>query len=484
MGGVFVTDEFNLAESHVVIAGTGVTGRAVSAALSDRVARLTTVDGTADADVQDPETLELADVDLIVASPGWPPSHPLLQRAGRYRIPVFSEVELAWRLRMPNSHTGKPARWVAVTGTNGKTTTVQMLGSILRAADVSHRVVGNIGEPVIEAVLDTDVDVLVIELSSFQLHHTYSMQADAAVILNVADDHLDWHGSFDAYLADKAKIYHGIVTACVYPVGDRAIAQAVIDADVTEGARAIGFTLGAPGPSELGLVESIIVDRAFHTDDDDPTRQRHAAELATLSDLEHLAAADGKIPSHVIKNALAAAALARAVQVPPDAVAQGLRDFSTGQHRIETVARYESVTYINDSKATNPHAALASLRSQPDHSVVWLAGGLTKGVSFDELVAACVAKLRAVVLIGVDQRELKGALDRHAPNIPVTMIDPGDTKTVMQRAVTAAHDLATPGDVVLLAPACASMDQFASYASRGDSFAAAVRSLVSVAEVD
>lgn len=477
----------DLAGRRVVVAGLGVTGRAVVAVLRERGAHVIGVDEKApDADVADSAQVDLADVDLVVASPGWPPHHPLLAAAVAAGVPVWSEIELAWRLRADraaraggggtDAPTG-PAPWLVVTGTNGKTTTVGMLSSILTAAGLAAPAVGNVGDPVVAAATDPANDVLAVELSSFQLHFTTSLAAEAATVLNVAPDHLDWHGGLAAYAAAKARVYAGVTAACVYDVAEPMVEEMVAAADVAEGARAVGITRGVPGPGQLGVVDGIIVDRTFHTGLDDPRRREHAAELAHVDDLAHLAGPDGVVAPHVLTDALAAAALARAHGVPPDAVRDGLRAFHAGAHRTALVRTVDGVAFVNDSKATNAHAAAASLAGFAPGTVVWIAGGLAKGARFDDLVSARADRLRGVVVIGVDAEPMTDALARHAPGIPAERIDPTDTGTVMTRAVTTARRLARPGDTVLLAPACASMDQFASYAARGDAFARAVQGL-------
>ena len=214
----------------------------------------------------------------------------------------------------------------------------------------------------------------------------------------------------------------------------------------------------------VGVVEDLLVDRAFI-----PERQTSAAELCAVGDLASPA-------PHVVANALAAAALARAHGVPQVAVRDGLRSFRIDGHRIATVATHDEVTWVDDSKATNPHAAQSSLQAYDP--VVWVAGGLAKGARFDDLVAAVRGRLRGVVLLGRDRGVIADALSRHAPDVPV--IDTGADETEagsgpMERAVEAAARLARPGDTVLLAPGCASQDQFRNYGERGDAFAAAVR---------
>ena len=396
------------------------------------------------------------DVDLVVTSPGWRPDTPLLVQAAERGVPVWSEVELAWRLRRADD-----APWLVVTGTNGKTTTVQMLDAILRADGRRSAAVGNVGRPVVEAVMDDErYDVLAVELSSYQLHWTDSLSPLASVVLNVAPDHLDWHGGPEAYASAKGKAYQNTQIACVFNLEDPQTERLVEQADVIEGCRAIGFTLGVPAPSSLGLVEDVLADRAFVKE-----RISNAAELARLADL------GDDPPPHLVQNALAAAALARAYGVQPRAVRDGLRAFRIDEHRGAEVAVIDQVRWVDDSKATNPHAAAAALRGV-EHAV-WIAGGLAKGASFDDLVQGARSRLRAVVLIGADAEVVADALARHAPDVPVTRVNSSHTG-LMDRVVEAAAGLAQAGDTVLLAPGCASMDQFVSYQDRGDQFAAAV----------
>ncbi|NEE03091.1 UDP-N-acetylmuramoyl-L-alanine--D-glutamate ligase [Phytoactinopolyspora halotolerans] len=459
-------------ELSVVVAGIGVSGFAAADALVQLGAQVTVVD---EADGETPRekgtileilgatvrlgagaTAELPDgADLVVVSPGWRPTAPLLVAAEQAGVPIWGEVELAWRLRDPATP------WLALTGTNGKTTTVKMLAEMLRASGLRVGAAGNVGDPIVSAVMDPGGhDVLAVELSSFQLHWTNSLAVRSAAVLNVAPDHLDWHGSLAAYAADKGRIYQGVQTACVYNVADAETERLVREADVVEGARAIGFTLGIPGVGMLGVVDDLLVDRAFIAE-----RQTSAAELASVDDVRPAA-------PHNVANALAAAALARSIGVPPVAVRDGLRAFTPDEHRISTVATVGGVDFVDDSKATNPHAAAASLAAYT--SVVWIAGGLAKGASFDELVAGAKDRLRGAVLIGADRSLISEALARHAPDVPV--IEVADTDNMaMDRAVAEAARLAQPGDTVLLAPACASMDMFANYVSRGEAFAAAVR---------
>jgi len=446
--------------THVVVAGAGVTGASVARVLRNRGSVVTVVapdddrlaalrdDGFA---VSSGEELPPRTT-LVVTSPGLRPGHPLLIRAQAQGIEVIGDVELAWRLAQAKPH---PAPWLALTGTNGKTTTVRMLASMLTAAGLRTVATGNVGLPVVEVVADA-YDVLAVELSSAQLHWSSSLRPLASAVLNLAPDHLDWHPTMADYVAAKARIWAGGIAIgnadddLVRPMLNQASGQRVT------------FTLRTPRRGELGLVEDLLVDRAF------PDVAGEGTELATLGDLS---VAGG----HNVANALAAAALARAYGVSADAVRQGLLSFVADPHRNAHVATIDGVDWVDDSKATNPHAAAASLAAYD--AIVWIAGGLLKGAAVDDLVRDAAPRLRAVVLLGTDRPPLRDALARHAPDVPVVEVARLDTEA-MSEVVAAARRLARPGDTVLLAPAAASMDCFRDYAERGDLFAGHARAPV------
>jgi UDP-N-acetylmuramoylalanine--D-glutamate ligase len=400
----------------------GVSGTAAAEVLLRLGARVTVVDSRTN-DTRAAALLALGaavaydmepPAELVVTSPGWRPDHPYLARMAAEGVPVWGEVELAWRLRPARQ------RWYAVTGTNGKTTTTEMLGAILARDGRPSATAGNIGAPLVS--VPEDVEVVAVELSSFQLHWSSSLDPAAAAILNLAPDHLDWHGSFEAYAAAKRRIW-GPTTTAVYNADDPVV-TALAD--------------GRPDVVPFSLAEPY----------DGPLLVRGPHNLA---------------------NATAAATLARVAGVAEPAIRAALAEFRTGGHRLVPVATIGGVTWVDDSKATNPHAAQRAIESFD--SVVWIAGGLNKGLSFDDLVRDTEGRLRAAVLIGTCRDEVRDALARHAPEVPVE--DAGDLHT----AVEAARRLARAGDTVLLAPAAASMDQFRDYADRGDQFAAAVRAL-------
>ena len=441
----------------VLVAGAGLSGAAAARALRAAGARVVVSDASEErsAPLRDDgfAVVDAAEpppgTELVVTSPGWRPDSPLLVAAAARGLEVLGEVELAWRLRPADA-----APWLAVTGTNGKTTTVRMLDQVLRAAGLRSVATGNVGLPVVEAVLG-GYDVLAVELSSFQLHWSSTVRPAAGAVLNVADDHTDWHGSFQEYALAKAKVLDAGTSIAN---ADDEVSRTLLN---RSRGRRVTFTLQAPRSGELGVVEGLLLDRAF------PDVAGEATVLAEVGDL----AVTGP---HNVANALAAAALARAHGVPAQAVRDGLRAFRADPHRNALVATVGGVAWVDDSKATNPHAAAASLASYD--SVVWLAGGLLKGADVDDLVARAAPRLRAAVLLGTDRARLADALARHAPQVPVVEVGRLDTGA-MPEVVSAARTLARPGDTVLLAPAAASMDCFRDYAERGRLFAEAVRAL-------
>ena len=477
--------------ARILVTGAGITGRAVVAALSSWDVGLWVCDddAAAAAALGDVQTIAPADAiaragefSLVVTSPGFPPTAPVLAAAASAGVPIWGDVELAWRLDAAGRY-GPPRRWLVVTGTNGKTTTTSMLHDMLVADGRRVLLCGNIGEPVLD-VLARPADLLAVEVSSFQLFWAPSLRPEAGVVLNVAEDHLDWHGGFEAYAAAKARALDGRVAV----VGlDDAAASALLPRAAAP--RKAGFRLGEPAAGELGVRDGVLVDRAF------------ASEFG--GDLE-LAPVDSiPVAGRVgVLNALAAAALARAVDVPASAIAEALAAFRVGRHRAESVGTDNGVQYVDDSKATNPHAAEASILAYP--RVVWVAGGMLKGASVEDTVARVADRLAGVVLIGRDRGAFAKALSRHAPDVPVIQVvtredaevhetiesgvtdgtrlfaasGPGLGRRVMAEVIAAAAGLARPGDTVLLAPAGASFDQFSGYADRGEAFADAVRARV------
>ena len=472
----------------MLVAGGRVTGRAILAALTRFGATPTVCD-------DDPEMLRpyaedgvatadpalaaqrIADYALVVTSPGFQPTTPVLAAAAAAGVPIWGDVELAWRLDAAG-HYGPPRRWLVVTGTNGKTTTTSMLHAMLTTAGLRSVLCGNIGDPVLD-VLDQRVELFAVELSSFQLFWAPSLRPDAGVVLNIAEDHLDWHSSMEEYSAAKARVLTGRVAV----VGMDDLRAAALLATAPAPVR-VGFRLGEPAAGELGVLDGQLVDRAFVTNPADDLVLMPAASIPVPG------------PSGVL-DTLAAAALARSVGVPPEAIDTAISAFRLGRHRAEVVAVADGVTYVDDSKATNPHAAEASVLAYP--RVIWVAGGLLKGASVDAEVARIASRLVGAVLIGRDRAQVAEALSRHAPDVPVVQVVTGedgemqgaavvevtqdnDDETlgarVMTAVVAAAHGLAKPGDTVLLAPAGASFDQFSGYADRGDTFAAAVRAAI------
>jgi len=460
----------------VVVVGLAKTGFSVADTLHELGAKVLIVSDSASAEILDivevlgipsvignPTDQQIAFVDfnpdLIVVSPGVPPTNALVVIAIENEIPIWGDLDLAWRLR---DRFNNNQEWICVTGTNGKTTVVELIESMLLASGVRAVACGNIGKPILDCVRDpAEFEVLVVEMSSFQLHYMNSIEPFSAACLNIAEDHLDWHGSYEAYRKSKERIYQGTKVACVYNLEDSETESMVQAATVNEGARAIGFGLGTPKPSNIGYVDEFLVDRAFLDQ-----RADSALEIASFEDFHGL----GVLTPHLLSNIAAATALARSFGVPPAACREALRNFRVSSHRIELVLEHEGVRYINDSKATNAHAASASLSSF--ESVVWILGGQLKGVDISSLIVKYAKRLRSAVVIGKKRDEILAGFASLAPDVPVFEVPDGDD--VMERALEIASSSAVAGDVVLLAPAAASMDQFASYQDRGTKFSEAV----------
>lgn len=458
---------------RVCVAGIGIAGFAAADAFLSVGAEVVVIDA-ADTDRQRErgQILEVLgarvvlgstescpdDTDVYVVSPGIPPSADIITSAQQRGIPIWGELEVAWRMRPRRD----PAPWLCVTGTNGKTTTTLMLASMLSAQGLRAKAAGNVGISLIDAVRDPEVDVIAVEVSATQMPFVSSMAPESAACINLAPDHLDFFATMDEYERNKALVYRHTHTACVYNADEPVTERMVRGADVVEGCRAIGVTRGVPAQGMLGVVDNVIVDRAFVDN-----RATHAQELALVDDVPLAAPA-------FLTDALVAAALARAHGVTPGAVRDGLRAFTPAPHRMARIARVNDVVFVDDSKATNAHAAATSLGAFSP--VVWVAGGMAKGQDFDDLVIDVAARLRAVILLGVDRDVIGRALARHAPDVPVVIVSRSDTGA-MEEVVHHAARVARAGDTVLLAPGCASWDMFRDYADRGDRFARAVMSL-------
>lgn len=396
--------------------------------------------------------------DFAVVSPGFPPTHPLLRSLSEKGVQLLTDIDLAWRLR---DKTDKVASWLVITGTNGKTTTTELVAHVLRTANYAAVACGNIGTPVLDMIRDPGgFDYLVLELSSFQLHYAHEINPSVSVFLNFADDHLDWHGNRSEYLNAKSKIFSGSELALVFNEQDGATFTAAKEASVLEGARGVSFTLGIPGRSMVGYVEEFLVDRAFLEE-----RADSALEIAELGDLEQI----GPVTDQLRQNVAAAVAVVRALDVAPSVIRSAIRSFRVAPHRVQLVAEDAGIRFIDDSKATNAHAAAASLRSF--ESVVWIVGGVLKGVDITPLLEKHSKRLRAAVVMGADTSELERIFAQSLPELPIRVLP----KAPMSEVVAAALSFAQQGDTVLLAPAAASMDQYLDYADRGLAFQAEVR---------
>jgi UDP-N-acetylmuramoylalanine--D-glutamate ligase len=439
----------------VLVAGLGRSGRSAARHLAEAGADVLACDDAPDLEVGElaafgikthlgPGTMELLDGRaLLVVAPGLPEGHPLIRSALAAGVPVWSEVELGARV--------SSSAMVGVTGTNGKTTTTELAAAMLTASGLRAVAAGNVGLPLVDAVLERrPPEAVVVELSSFQLRFASTVHLHAGAWLNFAADHLDWHPDLAAYAAAKARVWanQGPADWSLYAAEDPVVAAHAAEASGT----GVPFTVGRAVPGGLGVEAGIALSRI-------PGQEGGLWRAAAL-----------RLPGrHNLANAIAASGLALALGAHPAGMARAVAAFRAGPHRLATVGEVRGVGFVNDSKATNPHAAAQALAAFP--RVVWIAGGRNKGLDFDELVRGALDRLVGVVLVGEAAGELAAALERAGCPGPVVRA------ASIGEAVTVAFGLAEPGDTVLLAPACASQDMFSSYAQRGEVFEASVARL-------
>lgn len=392
------------------------------------------------------------DADFIVASPGVPDAAPPMVAAAEAGIPVISEIELAsWFCHAPI---------IAITGSNGKTTTTELMGHILRHAGRKTIVCGNIGTPFSARVSDADSDsVVVLEVSSFQLDHVHTFRPDVAIVLNVTEDHLDRYGyDLSRYAAAKFRIaaFQEAADAFIYCMDD-ALCVDFVQNRSNARSRTLGFTLSDRPDIQTNS------DAAGYLKDGYLTLRLDNKEDMLMQPDE--LALRGR---HNVYNSLAAAVAARVVEVRSDVMRESLRTFEGVPHRLETVREIDGIRYINDSKATNVNAVWYALESFSE-PVVLIAGGRDKGNDYSKLAPLVGKRVRALITIGEAAETIHAQLGSLVPDSVVA-----DT---LDDAVHLAHLLARSGDVVLLSPACASFDMFDSYEDRGDQFKQLVSNL-------
>lgn len=374
-------------------------------------------------------------VDEILLSPGLPLDLPLLQDAAARCIPVYSDIDVFMR--------SCGGTVIAVTGSNGKSTVTSLLGSMLRAAAVPVAIGGNLGTAALD-LLQQEASVFVLELSSFQLERSHELPVHAAVVLNLSPDHLDHHGSLTAYAAAKSRIY----LSCRYAVVNRDEPLPMLPAGIP----VTGFTLGKPASMDWGVI---------HRDDG----QWIARGTYPVMPVKNLQLAG----RHNLQNVLAAFAMADTLELSLDGLIAGAQVFTGLPHRMQRIASADGITWIDDSKATNEAAAIASIESVTGRMVL-IAGGDAKGAELRMLARCLEDKDVLAILLGRDREML------HARLQDVCEVQLADT---MADAVAIAAAWARPGDTVLLAPACSSLDMYRNYGERGDAFANAVREVQS-----
>lgn len=429
----------------------------------------------------------LDDIALVAISPGLSPleagTKAVLDAAAARGIPVWGEIELfAQALGYLESTSGYAPRVLAITGTNGKTTTTALAGRLVERAGKTVAVAGNISPSALDKLSAciasaTLPDVWVLELSSFQLETTHTLAPHAATVLNVSQDHLDWHGSMEAYAVAKARIFGPADKACVQVLNRN---DALTMNMARSGAPLVTFGTDLPETAgsygvlrEGGMPWLVLAEPDTEADAEPKPRRRKGAQVAEEAvPVRHkrLMPADALHirGMHNATNAMAALALCRAIDLPMNALLHGLREYRGEPHRVEWVATIDEVEYFDDSKGTNVGATVAAL-SGLDKRVVLIAGGEGKGQDFSPLAQPVAQYARAVVLIGKDAAELRAAL----ADTGTQLVD----AATLEEAVEKSSHLAKTGDVVLLSPACASLDMFRNYVHRAEVFRGAVEEL-------
>ena len=437
-------------------------------------------------------------VGVIAISPGLSPLQEPVQSflavAAEKEIPVWSEIEFfAQAIQALKDEQNYQVKVIAITGTNGKTTTTALTGLLCERAGKSVAVAGNISPAALDKLLDIEElpDVWVLELSSFQLEHTYSLHADAATVLNVTQDHLDWHGDLSQYAAAKARIFSAN-TIAVLNRDDDIVMNMPSDMDMV---RTITFGVEAPGEEDsFGVFHDTAaggIDWLVWAEPDLEALELKAKRRRKKADvddeplrLKRLMPADAlRIKGrHNASNALAALALCTAIDIPMGPLLHGLREYKGEPHRMQTVAIIEGVEYIDDSKGTNVGATLAALNglgqsgsgssSGSRSKIILIAGGEGKGQDFSPLSQALARHAKAVILMGKDAPVIRSSVE--SSGITIRDVD------TLERAVESAAEMAESGDLVLLSPACASFDMFKDYAHRAQVFIDAVNELASL----
>ena len=444
----------------ILVTGAGISGVGIARLLADlnvdvliadanETARDRAIEVADVAGIHPDQALaELSRFSCVVTSPGWRPDTPLLRAAQAAGLEVLGDVELCYRLDRASVF-GPPRTWMVVTGTNGKTTTTSMLASIMQHAGYQAEAVGNIGVSVAEAISAPQrIDVLVAELSSFQLHWSSQLVPDVGVLLNLAEDHIDWHGSMAAYAAAKAKVLAAPLAIAGF---DDALVQQYVTTPV------MGFTMHPPQVGQVGVTNGTIVDNLHGT----------PRNIVPVAGLEPPGPAG-------IYDALAATAAAVALvsDLQPSVIAQALQSFKVAGHRGQQVAEARGIVAIANSKATNPHAADSALAGHD--SVIWVAGGQLKGAEVDDLIARHAHRLKAVALMGVDRNIIRESVEKHAPGVPIFVTDDTDPQSAMDAVCAWAVTQASSGDAIVLAPAAASLDMYTGMGQRGVLFAESV----------
>jgi UDP-N-acetylmuramoylalanine--D-glutamate ligase len=455
-------DNFALEGKRILLLGLDNAGKQILRHLRAREFAVVAFDELVpEADVRARADLQLADFDLIIATSVFGPQDLIIQDAFSNNIPVWSELELAWYLRANNALTSQPTPWIGITGTSGKSTTIEICRLIFDEAHFNVKVAteGNL----LDAVLDEHLDFILIEVSSFLLQFAHSFSFEVSVILNIDEDHINWHGSLDEYRRSKVKIFNNTVKSCVFNADDSNAHRVVQEADVLEGARAIGFTHHSPGRSQVGQVAGLITDRAFYGDNTDPLRYLYANEIVNLSQFPQLLNPVGQLPSFLVDDIAAAVAVVRTYGVNAAEIASAIAKFTHARSSNQLVYKRElageveygvgNIYYVDNSNSNNPHSVESVIKTYPQKSVVWISGGDTKGIDYNLFITRIAPYISAAIVIGDENDTIWNALRKFAVELPAYRVEPYPFSNALTRGLQKADELVFANQTILISPA-------------------------------
>ncbi|MDR1447925.1 MAG: hypothetical protein LBI63_03060 [Candidatus Ancillula sp.] len=455
-------EDFKLEDKRILLLGLDSAGKSILKHIQRMQFNVRSFDELIeDADIRTREDLQITDFDLIITTSIFGPQDLIIQDAFLNSIPVWSELELAWYLRSNSNNTSLPTHWIGITGTSGKSTTIEICNLIFNQAEFKVQVASE--GSILDAVLNEELDFVIIEVSSFLLHFAYTFSFEVSVILNINEDHINWHGSLGEYVNAKSKIFNNTSKSCIFNADDSDLHSIVQEADVVEGARAVGFTHHSPGRSMVGQVAGLVTDRAFYGDNTDPLRYLYANEIMDLNEFPQLLNPVEQLPSYLVDDIVAAVAVARTYGISADDISNAVAKFAYPESSNQLIYERElkneikygvnSIYYVDNSNSNNPYSAESVIKTYPLRSVVWISGGDTKGIDYNLFITHIAPYISAAIVIGDEMDTIWHALRKYAVELPVYRIEPYPFYNAVTRALEKADELVFENQTILFSPA-------------------------------